>query len=157
MNMTRDHSHDHSHDLLTWSWPMTHKSQPGIWKLTWHQAIIDIHIRVTTTSTSWLYPDLFITAARVFSKSRNLARALSRALLRPTKEDYLQVNAPFPESSGGSLRGVPSRYKGKATGGSHSEWWAGRLAGRSISLTLEDVNVSFNLHHTTRWVGVTAE
>ena len=32
----------------------------------------------------------------------------------------------------------------KATGGSHGEGWAGRLAGRSISPTFEDVNISFN-------------
>ena len=32
----------------------------------------------------------------------------------------------------------------KATDGSHSEWWAERLAGRSISPTFEDVNISFN-------------
>ena len=32
----------------------------------------------------------------------------------------------------------------KATGGSHSEWWVLQLAGRSISPTLEDVNIGFN-------------
>ena len=32
----------------------------------------------------------------------------------------------------------------KATDGSHGKWWAGRLAGRNISLILEDINISFN-------------
>ena len=71
------------HDLDTW---------PTKVNLTYEsQAIIDSHICVTTTSTSWLHLDLLITAARVFSKSsttaayifnksRNLARVSSRAL-----------------------------------------------------------------------------
>ena len=32
----------------------------------------------------------------------------------------------------------------KAIGGSHSKWWAIRLVERSISPTLENVNISFN-------------
>ena len=43
--------------------------------------------------------------------------------------------------------GSPRSLLIKATGGSHGEWWAVRLAGRSLSPTLEDVNISFN--HST--------
>ena len=32
----------------------------------------------------------------------------------------------------------------KATGGSYSEWSVGQLARRIISLTLKDINISFN-------------
>ena len=34
--------------------------------------------------------------------------------------------------------------KGRTTGASYSKWWARRLASHSISMTLQNVNISFN-------------
>ena len=163
----RDYSYDHSHDLLTWSQHVTYESQPDIQKSTWYQAIIDTHIRITTTSISWKHLDLLITIARVFSKSstttacvfrksRNLLRALSRALWGlPGRLPSDQHS--FSRSSGRNLRGVPSIVTKKKPLVETTVSGTGRLAGHSISVTLKDVNVSFNLYHTTWRVEVTAE
>ena len=52
-----------------------------------YQVIINIHIRVITTSTSWPYLDLSSTllhflniVTRIFNKSKDLAWALSKVL-----------------------------------------------------------------------------
>ena len=93
----------YSYDLDTWPIKVNliYKSQPD------NQVIIGTHIRVTTTFISWLHPDLLITAACVFSKSRNLAWALSKVRWRPQGRLSSDQHS-FSRSSSGSLRRVPS-------------------------------------------------
>ena len=38
----------------------------------------------------------------------------------------------------------PQLLQRKTSAGSHNEWWAEWLAGRSISSTLKNVNINFN-------------
>ena len=118
--------------VITTSNPWPHPSLPSV------------------TSTSGLYPGLFIIAARVFS----LSWALSRCS-EVYQEDYFQIpvlvawegvtsiaineshwktisrSLPNPDPVVVVWEKYPWLLFMKATGGSHSEWWAGRLAGRS--------------------------
>ena len=80
----------------------------------------------------------FIIAACIFS----LSWALSK-YLEVYQEDYFKINACSNLVVVAWEDFTQSLFI-KATGASHGEWWVGRLAGRSISLTLEDVNISFN-------------
>ena len=138
---------DHSYNLLTWSQHVTYKLHPDI------KFIIDSTIRdiksslILWSASSFPCHDYilisFITATCVFSKFKKLAWALSSMfgglqgkLLSGQRFIQIPVVVAWEE--------YPWSLLMKATDGSQSEWWAERLAGRSISPTLEDVNINFN-------------
>ena len=130
---------DHSHDLDTWPTNFILTSRYHWFQLphhhsSKHQAIIDSNIRVTIP-ISWLRLSLFHHQNTCLQPIVDLEQVLGGLISRSTPiQDPVVVM--WEES--------PRSLLIKATGGSHGKWWAGRLAGRSISPTLEDVNVSFN-------------
>ena len=138
---------DQSHDLLIWSQHMTYESshywfQHPRHHSSWYQVIIDFNIRVTihVMTTSW---SPSIPTARVFNKSKDLVWASSR-VLEGLQGRLLSGQCPIQIPVVVAWEKYSQSLLMKATDGSHSEWWAEWLAGCSISLILEDVNVSFN-------------
>ena len=150
-----------SHDLDTWSLIWSgHMIPIRLQTSFWHWSITNFNIRVTILML-WLRPSLphhqstrfhpivdFEQVLRVFTSRSQWCwreRGFSSTAINESHwRSYFQVNA-YPGSGGGSVRGgFPRSLLIKATGGSHGEWWAVWLAGRSLSPTLKDVNVSFN-------------
>ena len=129
----------------------------------WHQGIIDSNIHVTILM-SWLRPSLLHYQSTHLPPIVELGQVLGglpgrllpdssgggvrggffRSLLMKA------IGRLFPDQRLSQIqwwwreRGFFRSLLMKATGGSHGEWWAGWLAGRSISPILEDVNISFN-------------
>ena len=129
--------------------------------LSWHQVIIDSNIRVTicpdiksssipSSASRFSYHTYlfvsFIIPVRVF---KQVYHELWAECLEVYKEDYFQIKA-YSYLEVVVWEEYPRLLLMKATSGSHDKWWIRRLAGRSISPTLEDVNISFNypLYHS---------
>ena len=144
---------DPSNDLVTWSRQVTYELHPDIKT----SSILIFASLFPCYDYVWLF---FIIKAHVFSLLWTLSRCLEVLLLDPSGSGVI---GSFPRSllmkaTGGLTsrltpiqdpvvvlwEGSPQLLLIKATGRSHGEWWAVRLAGRSLSLTLEDVNISFN-------------
>ena len=133
--------------------PVTYESHPDI--KSWpHLGLSSV------TSTSRLHPGFFIIEACVFILSWTLNRC-SEFLIPDLSDGGMRGGFPrslLMKATGGlTSRSMPIQDPVvvvwersswslliKATGGSHGEWWAVRLAGRSLSPNLEDVNISFN-------------
>ena len=124
----------------------------------WHQVIIDFQRpRYDYVLVS------FIIKARVLILSWTSSRCsefllpdpsgggvrggFPRSLLMKATEGLTSRSTPIQDPVVVVWEGSPWLLLIKATGGSHGEWWAVRLAGHSLSPTLEDVNISFN--HST--------
>ena len=134
---------DYSYDFNTWPTNFILISK----------VIIDSHIcdikllSISSFALPFPYHDYipisFIIAARVFSKSRNLAWASSRVLgglqgRLPSGQRPIQIPMVVV------WKEYPQLLLMKVINGSYREWWAEQLARQSISPTLEDVNISFN-------------
>ena len=102
--------------------------------LSWHQGIIDFNICVTIPLL-WLRLGLFHHQSTRLQPIMDLKLVLGGPTSRSTPIQYLVVLL---------WEGSPELLLIKTTGGSHNEWWAVRVVGRSLSPTLEDVNISFN-------------
>ena len=176
---------DHSYDLLTWSQHMTYPDIKSISNHHWYQHprhhfyVITISglliCHVYATSTSWSLHHCSIRFSPIVdlgqvlggllgrqlpdSSSGGVRRGFSRLLLMKATGRLLPNQRLSQFQWWWHERGFSWSLLMKATGGNHGEWWAGRLARRSINPTLKDVNISFNHppYYTTRWVGVTAE
>ena len=128
-----------SHDPNTWSTNFIlilkhHRNQLPRHHLSRHQVIINFNIRVTI-SMSWLCPSLLHHQSTYLQPIVDLEHMLKDLTSRSTLiQDPVVV----------MWEGSPRSLLIKATGGSHNEWWAERLAGRSVNATFKDVNVSFN-------------
>ena len=132
-------SHDHLHDPNIWptNFILTsrhYRFQLPCHHLSRHQVIIDCNICVTIPM-SWLRPSLLHHRSMRLQPIVDLKQVLGGLTFRST---------PIQDPVVVAWEGSPRLLLIKATGGSHGEWWAGRLAGRSISPSLEDVNISFN-------------
>ena len=109
-----------------------HRFQLPRHHLSRYQIIIKTNIRVTFL---WLRPSLFNYWSTRFQPIVDLEQVFGGLTSRSTLiQDPVMV----------VWEGLPRSLLIKATGGSHSEWWVGRLAGRNIRPTFEDVNISFN-------------
>ena len=159
---------DHSHDPDTWltNFILTsrhHRFQLPRHHLSRHQVIINSNIRVTIPM-SWLRPSLLHHRSTCLPPIVDLKQVLGGlpGRLLPDSSGG-GVRGGFPQSLWMKAterllpdqrlsrfqwwwreRGFPWLLLMKATGGSHGEWWTGWLGGRSISPTLEHVNISFN-------------
>ena len=159
---------DHSHDPDTWptNFILTsrhHQFQLPYHHLFRHQVIIDSNIRVTIPM-SWLHLSLLhhwrtrlspiVDLGQVLgglpgrllpdSSGGSMRGGFPQSLLMKATERLLPNQRLSQFQCWWRERGFPRSLLMKTTGGSHGEWWAGRLAGRSISPTLEDVNIIFN-------------
>ena len=142
----------YSYDLVTWSRHVTYELHPDI-KVSSIPTSASLFILTLShhqflTSASWLRPGLIHHHSTRFHPIVDLEQVLGvltsrsqwwwrerRFSLIVINEShwrpYFQINA-YPGSSGDSVRGgFPQSLLIKATGGSHGEWWAVRLAGRS--------------------------
>ena len=164
MTLARDHSHDPN------TWPTNfiltlryHQFQLPRHHSSRHQVIIDSNIRVTIPMLS-LHPSFFHhwstclppivdlgqvldgLSGRLFpdSSGGGVRGGFSWSLLMKATGRLLLDKRLSQFQWWWRERRFPRLLLMKATGGNHGEWWAGRLAGRSISSTLEDVNISFN-------------
>ena len=144
---------DHSHDLVTWSWHVTYKLHPDIKALSipisvspfscYNHGLVSFIIEARVFILLWtssrcskfLLPNLSGGGVRRGSLQSLLIKATGGLTSRSTSiQDPVVV--VWEES--------PRLLLIKATDGSHNEWWVVRLARRSLSPTLEDVNISFN-------------
>ena len=155
----------HLHDLVTWSQHVTYELHPDIKASSIPTSaspfiLTSSHHRFPT-SASWLRPglihhqstrlhpivDLEQVLGVLTSRSQWWWRERRFSLIDINEShwmSYFQINA-YPGFSSGSVKGAfPQSRLIKTTGGSHGEWWAVRLAGRSLNPTLKDVNISFN-------------
>ena len=154
------------HDLDTW--PIWTSSQHQVIIDTNIRIIIPMttsgsfrHVRATSTSTPifqwWWRERRFSLIAineshwEITSRSTPIQipvvvawEGLPRSLLIKATGGLTSRSTPIQDPVVVVWEGSPRSLLIKATGGSHGEWWAGRLARRSISPTLEDVNISFN-------------
>ena len=98
------------------------------------QVIIDSNICITIP-LSWLRPGLFHHWSTRLQPIVDLKPVLGGLTYRsmPIKDPVVIV-----------WKGSSWLLLIKAIGESHNEWWVVRLAERSLSSTLEDVNISFN-------------
>ena len=161
-------AYNHLHDPDTWPTNFIlisrhHQFQLPRHHLSRHQVIVNSNIRVTIL-ISWLCPSLFHHWRTRFPPIVDLRQMLGGlpGRLLPNSSGggvrggfnwLLLIKATgrlLPDQRLSQFqwwwreRGFPQLLLIKATGGSYGEWWAGRLVGRSISLTFEDVNISFN-------------
>ena len=146
-----------SRDLsITWSWHMTThmiwSHDPNTWPtnfilisrhhwfqllcyhLSRYQVIINSSICVTIP-LPWLRLDLLHYWSMCLQPIVDLKQVLGGFTSRstPIQDPVVVVWERSPQS-----------LLIKTIGGSHDEWWVIRPAGRRISLTLKDINISFN-------------
>ena len=128
-----------SHDPDKWSMNFIlvskhHQFQLPRHHLSRHQVIIDSNIRVIIPLL-WLRLGLLHYQSTRFQPIMNLEQMLG---------SFTSRSIPIQDPVVVVWEGSPWLLLIKATGRSHSKWWAVRLAGHSLSPTLEDVNISFN-------------
>ena len=99
-----------------------------------HQVIINSNICVTIFIL-WLRPVLLHHCSTRLQPIVSLKQLLKGLISRST---------PIQNPVLVAWEGSSQLLLIKVTGRSYGEWWAGRLAGRSISLTLKDINIGFN-------------
>ena len=121
----------------------------------WHQVFIDSNIRVT------IYLDIKLSSITIYASSflchdyvlvsfiilvcifKQVYYRSWAGYLEVYKKDYLQINA-CPDAVVVTWREYPQLLLIKVICRSYSEWWVEWLARDSISLTVKNINISFN-------------
>ena len=134
----------YSYDLLTWSWHITYKLHLDIKLLSIPTFVLSLpcHNYILVSHWSCLHYFYILVssslqhASSVYYRPQIDARRYARKITSRSTPIQILVVVAWEE--------YPRSLLMKTTGESYSKCWVGRLARRSISATLEDVNISFN-------------
>ena len=157
---------DHSYDLFSWSWHITYPDiKSSLIPISTASFLCHDYIRIFHLSRlHYFYFLVFLSLQHAFfaycwpwvnaqMSTRKITfrfqlwwreKRLPQLLFMKASRRLFPDQRLFRFQWWWRKRWLPQLLLMKATGGRHSEWRAKWLAGRSISPTLEDVNISFN-------------